>query len=284
MTQPVLSTPGVLQDAEPAKWRQHRYGLSPERWDRFAGRTFWITGAGTGYGRSIAVALAAAGARVILSGRRRSKLEESIEEMKTFAVPTTLCHAVECDITDPQDIERACARVIALTQSLHGLVNNAALPSTANPYPLQEDSLGNWEKLLRTNVTAQWQLTRRLMPYMLKGSEGRVLFVTSEAGWASTPGFGPYNVSKAALNALAASVAAEYAERFPEADIQVNTLVPGEAKTEMNRRSRESPYAVVSMTLLLLSHPKGGPNGRFFHRDGRHLSFAYTTPYERKLG
>jgi NAD(P)-dependent dehydrogenase (short-subunit alcohol dehydrogenase family) len=122
------------------------------------------------------------------------------------------------------------------------------------------------------------------MPYMLKGSEGRVLFVTSEAGWASTPGFGPYNVSKAALNALAASVAAEYAERFPEADIQVNTLVPGEAKTEMNRRSRESPYAVVSMTLLLLSHPKGGPNGRFFHRDGRHLSFAYTTPYERKLG
>ena len=66
-------------------------------------------------------------------------------------------------------------------------------------------------------------------------------------------------------------------------DIQINVLVPGEARTEMNQGSTESPYAVVSMVLVLLSHPPGGPNGHFFNRDGRHLAFAYTQEYSQPL-
>lgn len=107
--------------------------------------------------------------------------------------------------------------------------------------------------------------------------------MTSEAGWAFTPGVGPYNLSKAAVNNLGASLAAECAARYPEKDIQVNVLVPGEARTEMNQGSGESPYSVVSMTLVLLSHPAPGPNGCFFHRDGRHLAFAYAPPYRGTL-
>ena len=49
----------------------------------------------------------------------------------------------------------------------------------------------------------------------------------------------------------------------------------------MNQGSAISPYTVVPMTLALLSHPFGGPNGRFFHRDGRHFAFGYAEPYER---
>jgi hypothetical protein len=51
----------------------------------------------------------------------------------------------------------------------------------------------------------------------------------------------------------------------------------------MNQGSTESPYAVVSMVLVLLSHPPGGPNGFFFNRDGRHLAFAYTQEYPQPL-
>ena len=69
----------------------------------------------------------------------------------------------------------------------------------------------------------------------------------------------------------------------PQADVQVNVLVPGEAATEMNRGSSISPFALVSMALVLLSHPPAGPNGRFFHRDGRHLSFGYAGAYGRSL-
>jgi 3-oxoacyl-[acyl-carrier protein] reductase len=264
-------------------WRDHLYGLSPERWQRIRNRSFWITGAGTGYGRSIAIALAAAGARVFITGRRQHKLNETLEEMSEFSIPTKDCHIIECDITQPSDIKSACSKVISLSDSLYGLVNNAALPTSGKTYPLQEDTLEEWERMLRTNITGHWLLTREIFPHMHKGGELRVLFMTSEAGWASTPGFGPYNVTKAALNSLSASMAAEYSSRYPDLDLQINVLNPGEAKTEMNQGSNESSYSVVSMALMLLSHSKGGPNGRFFHRDGRHVSFAYTQAYEKKL-
>ena len=77
-------------------------------------------------------------------------------------------------------------------------------------------------------------------------------------------------------------MANEYAETFRGTDIQMNALDPSEAKTEMNRNSPYSASAVVSMALMLLSHPQGGPNGRFFTgTDG--AKFAYAEPYEKEL-
>ena len=279
----VMLTPGVHQNVDPAKWCEHLYGLPLSRWERLRGKSFWITGAGTGYGRSMAVALASAGAHTLLSGRRREKLIETVDEMRTLSISTANCHVIQCDITEPRDVREACEKVAGLNASLYGLINSAALPSSGKPYPLQQDTWEEWDRLIRTNVTAHWFLTREIFPHMCKGGEPRVLFLTSEAGWAPTPGFGPYNVTKSALNSLAASMAAEYASSFPDLDVQVNTLVPGEAKTEMNQDSDESPYSIVSMAMMLLSHPKGGPNGKFFHRDGRHLRFAYSEPYGRAL-
>ena len=66
-------------------------------------------------------------------------------------------------------------------------------------------------------------------------------------------------------------------------DVQINVLVPGEARTEMNQGSNRSPYTIAGMVLLLLSHSPGGPNGHFFHADGRHLAFGYSPPYDRSL-
>jgi NAD(P)-dependent dehydrogenase (short-subunit alcohol dehydrogenase family)/radical SAM superfamily enzyme YgiQ (UPF0313 family)/Tfp pilus assembly protein PilF len=274
----------TVNDVDPAKWREHLYGLTPERWASLRGKSFWVTGAGSGYGRCIACGLAAAGAQVFLTGRRTEKLKESIQEISSLGIPTENCHIVKADITNSNNILTACDQVKSLCYALHGLVNNAALPtSPGTPNPLQVGSLEYWNKMIATNVTAPWLITRTIFPHMLASGQVRVLFISSEAGWASTPGLGDYNISKAALNSLSHSLAQEYANTFPEKDIQINTLIPGEARTEMNRASTQSPYAVVSMTLILLSHPKGGPNGRFFHRDGRHFQFGYTTPYEGPL-
>jgi NAD(P)-dependent dehydrogenase (short-subunit alcohol dehydrogenase family) len=229
------------------------------------------------------VALAAAEARVFITGRRSSKLLETVQEMRSFLIPVDDCHLVECDITQPGDIARACSTVARRCESLYGLINNAALPQIAKPHPLQEYTVEEWEHLMRTNVTGHWCLTREIFPHMSKGGEVRILFITSEAGWASTTGFGPYNISKCALNSLSASMAAEYGASYPQVDIQINALDPGEAKSEMNQGSAVSPYSVVSMAMILLSHPKGGPNGAFFHRDGRHLSFAYSRQFGKTL-
>jgi NAD(P)-dependent dehydrogenase (short-subunit alcohol dehydrogenase family) len=279
----VKATPGILQDADPARWRQHLFGLPPDRWERLRGKSFWITGAGTGYGRCLAVALAAAGAEVVLTGRRRGKLEDTLREMREFGIVTDGCRLVACDITDGEAVASACAEVRRHCRALYGLIGNAALPSSGRPYPLQQDTLEEGQRLLTVNVTAPWWLARAILPDMLAGNAMRILFMTSEAGWADTPGFGLYNVSKAALNSLSASLAAECAARSPQCDVQINALIPGEARTEMNQGSTQSPYAVVSMALALLSHPAGGPNGKFFHRDGRHFGFAYAAPYGQRL-
>jgi 3-oxoacyl-[acyl-carrier protein] reductase len=280
-----ITTP-VIQDADPAKWRAHLYGLTPGRWASLQGKAFWITGAGTGYGHCLACALAAAGAQVFLTGRRPEKLQESIGEIGVMGIPTQNCFAIPADLSNPESILQACEKVKSLSEALNGLVNNAAIPSTGRAgisKPLQEEPLESWERMMKVNVTAPWLLTRAIFPHMLRSQHARVLFITSEAGWAATAGVGIYNISKAALNSLAQSIAAEYAHSFPKEDIQMNTLVPGEARTEMNQGSTVSPYAVVSMALILLSHPEGGPNGRFFARDGRHLSFGHTMPYGKPL-
>ncbi|SRR5258708_5860801 len=279
-----MATPHIRQVLDPARWSEHHFGLPDDRWRSLATRSVWITGAGTGYGRSLAAALAAAGARVFLSGRRLTKLQETLMHLRELAIPTDRCEILPCDITDPVSVSAAGAAIAGKAGALHGLVNNAALPSPGGVHdPLASMDPTQWRALLETNVTGHWLVTKTALPLLLATGSARVLFVTSEAGWAFTPGYGPYNVSKSALNNLGASFAAECARCHPDRDIQINVLVPGEARTEMNQGSADSPYAIAPMALALLSHPAGGPNGRFFHRDGRHLSFACAEPYPRPL-
>lgn len=279
----ISATPGILQDTDPHAWREHRFGLPHARWAALAGRTFWITGGGTGYGQALATALAAARATVFVSGRRPDKLAETVEAAKILAGTGEHVIALPCDITDPAAIE-AVAKAIAARGALFGIVNNAALPEPPHgAQPLLQTTTDEWHRLFATNLTGAWLVTRAAVPYMERSGTLRALFVTSEAGWAFTAGMGPYNVSKAALNSLGAGFATECAAAYPGLDVQMNVLVPGEAATEMNRGSAISPYAIVSMALALLSHPPSGPNGCFFHRDGRHLAFAYAAAYERSL-
>lgn len=277
-----MITRGIQLNLDPAQWRKHLFGLPQERWDCLRGRSFWITGAGTGYGRCLAVVLAAAGARVFLTGRRKQKLQETLDEMKHLDVPTADCHLIAADITDYNQIKAAAHAVRGMCDTLYGLINNAALPARGDVrQPLLRGSIEDWDRIMNTNVKAPWLLTRDILVHMIKGSALRVLFISSEAGWAFTPGYGQYNISKAALNNLGASMAEEFAIAYPDADIQMNILVAGEARTEMNQGSNESPYIITCMALLLLSHPSGGPNGRFFYWDGRHGSFCHALPYEK---
>jgi len=278
------STPGILQHPDPRAWRSHRFGLPSDRWERLRGNSFWVTGAGTGYGRCIAIALAAAESQVFLTGRRREKLEETRAEAAALGIDPAGCIAVPADITRPDEIRQAADVIAQHTDRLFGLVNNAALPEPRpGPWPLSDLGAEQWNALLATNVTGQWLVSQAALPLLAQGHGFRMVFMSSEAGWAFTPGFGPYNASKAAVNSLGASFAAECAARYLDKDVQINVLVPGEARTEMNRGSTESPWSVVNMTLLLLSYPAGGPNGCFFHRDGRHLGFGHAGSYAQSL-
>jgi NAD(P)-dependent dehydrogenase (short-subunit alcohol dehydrogenase family) len=278
-----VTTLGIDQFLDPAGFRHHHFGLPLARWQSLAGQTAWIIGAGTGYGRSIAVALAGAGTHIVLSGRRVGKLRDSIDEMQAFGIAAENATIVPLDVTDGDSVEAAAADVRRRLGRIHILVHSAAVPPTSPPWPLTSMRGEQWHRIIETNVSGAWRICRAAMPDMLAAGSCRVVLLTSEAGWAFTPGVGDYNVAKSALNNLGASLAAECVDRYPSADVQINVLIPGEARTEMNQGSTISPYAVVPMTLALISHPPGGPNGRFFHRDGRHFSFGYADAYDRTV-
>lgn len=273
------ATPGIQQFFDPADWRNHRFGLPPERWQALSGQIAWVTGAGTGYGSCIAVALAAAGCRVILSGRRAEKLCATVDEIRSFGISAEYVTVRPLDITDGSQVNAAAEDIRLRYGPPDVLIHSAAVPPGPHAWPLTSMSPQEWEHIVNTNVTGAWLVCRAAVPAMLAAGSCRVLLLTSEAGWAFTPGVGAYNVTKSALNNLGASLAAECATRYPAADVQINVLIPGEARTEMNQGSAISPYSVVNMALLLVSHPPGGPNGRFFHRDGRHFSFGYAAAY-----
>lgn len=215
-----------------------------------------------------------------MTGRRTGKLENTRGKARELGVDPGKMTPLPADITDPQSVSAAASVIGNSGHGLYGLVNNAALPS---PGPLTDMTPEQWQRLMSTNLTGAWLVTRSAWPLMESQDACRIVFMTSEAGWAFTPGFGAYNASKAALNSLGASFAAEFTNRRPQVDSQVNILIPGEARTEMNQGSNDSPFSVVCMTLLLLSHPRGGPNGHFFHRDGRHFAFGYSACYNKSL-
>ena len=267
---------GLIKEAQ-----RHFYGLSPSARERLKGRRILITGAGTGFGQAIALGLAAMGAHLILVGRRATKLENT----------RSLCHKINgqanvdvcaLDITNFGEVESFCQS--SIFGPLDGIVHSAALPGKSNTAnPMTQGAINEWLSMVGTNAMAPWYLTQKLIPVMNNGKRARVVFLGSEAGWSGTYNKGLYNVSKAAINNVCQSLAQEWELLFPEVDVQVNLLVPGEARTEMNTESTVSPETCVSMALILLSQPSGGPNGYFFHRDGRHFSYAYTKQFPEPL-
>lgn len=266
------------------KYSAEGIGIDQQRWDALSGRSFWITGGGTGFGQAIALCLVAAGSRVFISGRRRGKLEETVSLLTSPTPTEPACVPIVVDLRSPAEIEKACKQVSEFCpDGLDGLINNAALPDKAGRDPLLSAQPSYWDEMFAVNLRAPWLLSRNMAPVMAATGKIRIINITSTAGWAGTAGVGIYNITKAALNSLTMSLAEELALIFQGVDIQVNAIDPGQARTEMNQASAESPDSILTLVLKLLSCPDGGPNGRFFHKDGRHLSFGFSTPFDKEL-
>lgn len=274
------STPVAGDTFAPERWLEHRFGLSPAVRSELSSRAFWITGGGTGFGHAVATALVLVGARVVLSSRRRAKLEEAAQQIASLCDGgAARIEVLPLDLTIASDVDAVSA---ALQRAgITGLVHCAALPEPPSPAPLLLTEV--LPRLMSVNLEASWRAARTAVQVAAAQRVIRVVLYSSEAAWHFTPGFGPYNISKAAVNNLGGSLAEEAAALHTDCDVQINVLNPGEARSEMNRGSTRSPYAAVPMTLALLGQPPGGPNGCFFHADGRHLSFGARLPWPAPL-
>ena len=194
------------------------------------GASALVTGAGRGIGRAIARALGAQGAHLTLVSRTRADLDSLLGEIQA-AGGRAVAH--------PGDIREGavCAGAVARAVEAHGglqiLVNNAAV---ATHRPLAETSDDDWQRVIDTNLTAVFRLTRASLPH-LAARGGHVFMISSLAGSNPVAGMAPYCASKAALDHLAACLMLEVRHH----GIKVTTLAPGSVSTSFGGRREGAP-------------------------------------------
>ena len=192
--------------------------------DRFA----VITGASRGIGRAVALGMAAEGAHVILVAKTVGGLEEVDDEIRKVGGKATL---VPMDLTDFAAIDRLGATIFERWGKLDILIANAGMLGTLTPMSHMEPK--DWDKTVAVNVTANYRLIRSLEPLLKRSDAGRAVFVTSGAAEKCKPYWGGYSVTKAALNAMMKTWAAE-TEKSP---IRVNAVSPGPTRTAMRKKA-----------------------------------------------
>lgn len=186
-------------------------------------RTALITGGGRGIGRAIATRLAADGMTVGLTYRRDADAAE-----KTAAEVGG--HAYAADVSSYAESERLVEQVLADLGGVDVLVHNAGIASRGNL--VADTDPDEPARLMGTHVFGPFGLTKLLLPQMRERERGDIVFVSSVAATQASPGGAPYTMAKAAMEALARTLAAEEVGH----GIHVNIVAPGLTVSEMGDR------------------------------------------------
>ena len=192
------------------------------------GRIALVTGASRGIGRAAALALAAEGAHVIAVARTVGALEELDDAIQAKGGTTTL---VPLDLKDSAGIDRMGAAIFDRWGKLDILLANAGILGILTPLTHLAPKV--WDELMAINLTANWRLIRSLDQLLRLSDAGRALFVSSAAAVYNRPFWGGYAISKAALDALVKTYAAE----LTGTTVRVNLLYPGPTRTGMRAQA-----------------------------------------------
>lgn len=233
--------------------------MSDARQGRLHDRIALVTGASRGIGRSAARIFAREGAHVILVARTTGGLEEVDDEVTALGGTATL---VPLDLKDFDAIDQLGASIYERWGKLDIALGNAGVLGDLAPLPHVDPK--SWQEVLDVNVTANWRLIRSLDPLLRLSDAGRFVFVTSGAAVKFNAYWGPYSVSKAALDALAKTYAAE----MQNTSVRINLFSPGATRTGMRADAMpgEDPETLphpdeVAEALLDLVAPECTRNG-----------------------
>lgn len=193
-----------------------------------SGKIALITGASRGIGAAVAKEYAKQGAHVILTARTVGGLEEVDDEIKTFGGTATL---VPLDLRQGDMIDALGAQLFDRFKKLDILVGNAAMLGSLSP--VSHAAPIEFDEVFKVNLTANYRLIRAMDPLLRSSIAGRVIMVTSGAAAAPIAYWGPYASSKAALEHLTLTYAAE----VKQTNIKVNLLDPGAIRTKMRAQA-----------------------------------------------
>jgi NAD(P)-dependent dehydrogenase (short-subunit alcohol dehydrogenase family) len=198
---------------------------------RLAGRIALVTGASRGIGSAVALRYAAEGAHVVLVARSQGGLEEVDDAIRAANGGESGATLVPLDLTEDGGIERLGAALFERFGRLDILVGNAGLLGTLGPLGHIEPR--TWDEVFQVNVTANWRLIRSCDPLLRRSAAGRALFVTSGVTRMVLPYWGLYAASKAALETMVRTYAAEMAKTA----VRANLVSPGIVRTRLRAQA-----------------------------------------------
>jgi len=208
---------------------------------RLDGKTALVTGASRGIGEAVARRLAAQGARVILAARTVERLESVAEEI---AAAGGEARVLALDLAEPAAVPAALGALPEDWRDAEVLVNNAGI--TADNL-LARMSLEDWERVLRTNLTGAYAVTKELLRGMMRRRWGRIVSISSVVGLMGNAGQANYAASKAGLVGFSKSLARELGSR----NITVNVVAPGYIETAMTVTLPESSRKELQASIAL---------------------------------
>lgn len=231
-----------------------------------------VTGASRGIGAALALQLAQAGAHVVAVARTVGGLEELDDQIRAAGGSATL---VPLDVKDNEGIARLALALKERYGRLDILIGNAGILGT--PSPLGHIEPKSWDDVMAINVTANWQFIRLFDPLLKLSDAGRAVFITSGLAAAARAYFGVYSVSKAALEVMVRTYAAECATT----QVRANLFSPGQTRTRMmavafpgvDSETLPTPEEVAK-TIVPLCLPSCTESGKLYDfRAGKFLVF-----------
>ena len=189
-------------------------------------KTAFITGASSGFGRAIAFRLAGLGYHLIITGRRKERLEELSQKLKSeFSIEVLpLCF----DVRNNDACKAAVLSIPVAFQKIDLLINNAGLAAGASLF--QESDIADFEQMMNTNVMGLLYMTKLIVPGMIEQQSGHIINISSIAGIEVYPGGSVYCASKHAVNAITKGLRIDLIKH----GIKVSSISPGMAETEFS--------------------------------------------------
>ncbi|MBU6333494.1 MAG: 3-oxoacyl-[acyl-carrier-protein] reductase [Chloroflexi bacterium] len=187
-------------------------------------RVALVTGASRGIGRAIALALAAAGARVVINYRDRGDAAEQVAA--TIREAGGRADVLQADVADRESVDALIRQIMTLAGGLDILVNNAGITRDGLLMRMKDD---DFDAVLDTNLRGAFLCTRAALRPLLKSAHGRIINISSVVGVAGNAGQANYAAAKAGLLGFTRSVAREVASR----QVTVNAVAPGFIDTDM---------------------------------------------------
>ncbi|MCJ8518687.1 gluconate 5-dehydrogenase [Pseudorhizobium tarimense] len=195
------------------------------------GRTALVTGSSRGLGLAIARGLAEAGASVVLNGVNEARLEETAAALRGQGVDVG---TAAFDVTDEAAVVSAFERLDAAGKEIGILVNNAGIQYRK---PIVELDSANWQRVIDTNLTSAFLVSREAAKRMLPRKRGKVINIGSLMSGLGRATVAPYTAAKGGIKTLTQAMAAEWAEH----GVQANAIGPGYMLTDMNQALIDNP-------------------------------------------